>query len=54
VIVGVLIGSAIAATAGTSGSLSTIRHMALISYAIATAIALVVILVMGWRLIRRR
>ncbi len=54
VIVGVLIGSAIAATAGTSGSLSTIRHMALISYAIATAIALLVILIMGWRLIRRR
>ena len=54
VIVGVLIGSAIAATAGTAGSLDTIRHLALISYAIATAIALIVILVMGWRLIRRR
>jgi hypothetical protein len=49
----VLIGSAIAATAGTSGSLATIRHPALVSYAIATVIALLVILIMGWRLIRR-
>ena len=54
VVVGVLIGSAIAATAGTSGSLATIRHMALVSYAIATVIALLVVLVMGWRLIRGR
>jgi hypothetical protein len=28
--------------------------MALISYAIATVIALLVVLIMGWRLIRRR
>jgi len=54
IIVGVLIGSAIAATVGTAGSLAPIRHIALVSYAVATAIALVVILVMGWRLVRGR
>jgi ubiquinone biosynthesis protein len=54
IIVGVLIGSAIAATVGTSGSLAPIRHIALVSYAVATAIALLVILVMGWRLLRGR
>jgi len=54
IIVGVLIGSAIAATVGSAGSLTPIRHVALVSYAVATAIALVVILVMGWRLIRGR
>jgi len=54
IIVGVLIGSAIAATVGSAGSLSPIRHIALVSYAVATAIALLVILVMGWRLLRGR
>jgi siroheme synthase len=54
IIVGVLIGSAIAATVGTAGSLDPIRHIALVSYAVATAIALLVILVMGWRLLRGR
>jgi len=54
IIVGVLIGSAIAATVGTAGSLAPIRHVALVSYAVATAIALLVILVMGWRLLRGR
>jgi len=51
---GVVIASAIAATAGPMGSLDTLRDAALVTYTAATVVATVVIVVLAWQLIRRR
>jgi ubiquinone biosynthesis protein len=52
-LVGLLIASAIAATAGVSGSLEPLRRFALVTYAVSAVVAAIVVLAMGRRLLRR-
>jgi ubiquinone biosynthesis protein len=54
IVVGVVIASAIAATAGPTGSLDKLRDAALVTYAAATVVATCMVAVLGWRLLRRR
>jgi cytochrome b subunit of formate dehydrogenase len=51
---GVVIASAIAATAGPMGSLDTLRRAALVTYTAATVVAAAMIVVLAWQLVRRR
>jgi ubiquinone biosynthesis protein len=54
IVVGIVIASAIAATAGPMGSLDGLRRAALVTYAAATVVGASMICVLGWRLLRRR
>jgi ubiquinone biosynthesis protein len=52
-LVGLLIASAIAATAGVSGSLEPLQRFALVTYAVSAVVVTIVVLAMGRRLLRR-
>jgi ubiquinone biosynthesis protein len=52
VVSGIVIASAIAATAAPGGSLDVLRHAALVTYAAATVVAATLVVVLAWRLLR--